>query len=103
MPTYDHQIPRDSIKPIAGQNSGQQPPAGFDRRALLIATGAAVAGALGIPFIKRAFAPRQPVFIARNQRYDGPLSKTIEDGLLATGLTPQEFRGKRVLLKPNLV
>jgi uncharacterized protein (DUF362 family) len=87
-----------------GAQSGTvQQPAGFDRRALLVATGAAVAGVIGLPFLKRAFTTKQPVFIARNQCYDGPLQKTIEDGLLATGFNPQQFRGKRVLLKPNLV
>jgi uncharacterized protein (DUF362 family) len=92
-----------SVAIAANKTSDAQQPAGFDRRALLIATGAAVAGAIGVPFIKRALTPRQPVFIARNQRYDGPLQKTIADGLLATGFAPQQFRGKRVLLKPNLV
>jgi uncharacterized protein (DUF362 family) len=100
-PTNENQNRSNAI--AANQFSDAQQPAGFDRRALLIATGAAVAGALGLPFIKRALMPRQPVFIARNQRYDGPLQKTIEDGLLATGFTPQQFNGKQVLLKPNIV
>src|SRR5690606_39255470 len=43
------------------------------------------------------------VFIARSQRYDGALVKTIMDGLSAAGFAPEMFRGKRVLLKPNLV
>jgi uncharacterized protein (DUF362 family) len=46
---------------------------------------------------------RAAVFVARNQRYDGPLEQTIRDGLLATGFEPAAIRGKRVLLKPNLV
>jgi uncharacterized protein (DUF362 family) len=75
----------------------------FNRRDLLIAGGVAAAGVLSYPLIKRAFASSQPVFIARNQTYDGPLARTIKDGLLATGLKPEQFRGKRVLLKPNLV
>ena len=49
------------------------------------------------------FVSGQSVFIASGQRYDGPLVQTIRDGLLATGLDPAEIRGKRVLLKPNLV
>jgi uncharacterized protein (DUF362 family) len=75
----------------------------FDRRKLL--TGAAAAG-LGIwayPHLRRALARRAAVFVARGQRYDGPLRRTIEDGLRATGIDLAEFRGKRVLLKPNLV
>ena len=44
-----------------------------------------------------------PVFVAGNQRYDGPLEQTIREGLIATGLDPLALRGKTVLLKPNLV
>ncbi len=73
------------------------------RRSLLIATGAVAAGAIGFPLIKRSLAAKEPVFIAKNQRYDGPLAKTIADGLRATGITPDQIRGKRLLLKPNLV
>jgi uncharacterized protein (DUF362 family) len=43
------------------------------------------------------------VFIARSQRYDGPLASTMRDGLNACGFSADMFRGKRVLLKPNLV
>ncbi|MFZ5829722.1 MAG: DUF362 domain-containing protein, partial [Planctomycetota bacterium] len=44
-----------------------------------------------------------PVFLAREQRYDGPLATTIADGLAAVGFDPATVRGRRVLLKPNLV
>jgi uncharacterized protein (DUF362 family) len=76
---------------------------GFSRRKLLGATGAAVAGIFAVSAAKRWVAPRQPVFIAKNQRYDGPLTQTISEGLIATGYNPAQFRDKRVLLKPNLV
>jgi uncharacterized protein (DUF362 family) len=46
---------------------------------------------------------RASVFIARHQTYHGNLAKTIRDGLVATGANPPKFRGKRVLLKPNMV
>ncbi len=49
----------------------------------------------------RPTGPR--VFIARGQRYDRPLEPVIRDGLIATGLDPSWFAGRRVLLKPNLV
>jgi uncharacterized protein (DUF362 family) len=74
-----------------------------DRRALLIGVGAAIAGVAALPFLRRAMQQRAAVFVARNQRYDGPLEQTIRDGLLATGFEPAAIRGKRVLLKPNLV
>lgn len=43
------------------------------------------------------------VFVARHQRYDGALERTIEDGFAAVGLDRNAVRGRRVLLKPNLV
>jgi uncharacterized protein (DUF362 family) len=75
----------------------------FDRRSLLIGTGAALAGLVAYPYLRRALQMKAPVFVARNQRYDGPLEQTIRDGLIASGLDPAGLHGKKVLLKPNLV
>ncbi len=75
----------------------------FDRRTLLVATGAAVAGLATLPLIRRANRLTEPAFVARNQRYDGQLEQTIHDGLIATGFDPARIKGKSVLLKPNLV
>lgn len=75
----------------------------IDRRAMLVGACATVAaGAAVVPWL-RARGAKVPVFLARNQRYDGPLERTIRDGLLATGFDPRGIRGKRVLLKPNMV
>jgi uncharacterized protein (DUF362 family) len=74
-----------------------------DRRALLIGAAAAASGIAALPWLSRLVRSRASVFVARNQRYDGPLVRTIRDGLLATGLEPAALGGKRVLLKPNLV
>jgi uncharacterized protein (DUF362 family) len=41
--------------------------------------------------------------VARNQKYDASLVTTIREGLVAAGFDPSGVRGKRVLLKPNLV
>jgi len=81
----------------------QPKPLAVDRRALLVAGGATAIGLAAVPLVRPLFAQRASVFVARNQRYDGPLRKTIEDGLRATGIVPEALRGKRVLLKPNLV
>ncbi|HEX3869266.1 MAG TPA: DUF362 domain-containing protein [Pirellulales bacterium] len=75
----------------------------FDRRALLIGTSTAAIGFFGGSALIDRLRPRKRVFIARNQRYDGPLEQTIRDGLAATGLGESQVRGKRVLLKPNMV
>ena len=75
----------------------------IDRRVLLAGAGAALAGLVAWPFVRRAMQMTAPVFIARNQRYDGPLAQTIRDGLIATGFDGTALAGKTVLLKPNLV
>ena len=72
------------------------------RRAVLI--GASLAGAAVVAHqIGRRRQSRQNVFIARNQRYAGDLARTIRDGLAATGFETEKIRGRRVLLKPNMV
>ncbi len=65
--------------------------------------GAALACAGGAKAVQWASAPRANVFVARNQRYDRGLETTISDGLRSCGYLPDQFRGKKVLLKPNLV
>jgi hypothetical protein len=83
-------------------DSNSQHDHGLTRRGMLIA-GGAIAGVAGLAGVRRAFRPRAIVFTARGQRYDGDLAKTIRDGLIACGEDPGDLRGKRVLLKPNLV
>ena len=73
------------------------------RRRVLTCAGAVAAAALGYPLLRRYFAAKTPVFLARNQRYDGPLAQTIAAGLEAVGFDRGWVRGRKVLLKPNLV
>lgn len=75
----------------------------IDRRTMMIGTGAAVAGLGGYAAAHRILATTEPVFIARHWNYDGRLAATIRDGLLSVGISPAEMRGRRVLLKPNMV
>ena len=75
-----------------------------DRRSILAAGGVALAGVAGAGVAGWARnRRREAVFVAKNQRYGGPLVETIRDGLVACGLNAEQFAGKRVLLKPNLV
>jgi uncharacterized protein (DUF362 family) len=80
-----------------------RPPLLLNRRAALVGGGAALAGILSYPVVRDLLRPHAGVFIARHQRYDGPLERTISDGLVAAGIDPRAMVGKRVLLKPNLV
>lgn len=73
------------------------------RRSLILGASAVAAGTAAWPWLRELFAEPAPVFLARGQRYDGPLEQTIRDGLLATGCDPAALRGRKVLLKPNLV
>jgi uncharacterized protein (DUF362 family) len=75
----------------------------YSRRAILQTAGAAAIGTLASPLVAGASETREPVFLARGQRYDGSLVATIRDGLTATGLDPAWVRGRKVLLKPNMV
>lgn len=75
----------------------------LNRRQLILAGGAATTTLVGGRLLYRYLQQKSPVFIARNQKYDGTLVRTLVDGLQAVGLRPEDVRGKRVLLKPNLV
>src|SRR5262245_53804111 len=75
----------------------------LDRRTLLVTGGVAAAGLAAVPWLRKWARPQANVFVARNQKYDGPLAATIRDGLLAAGANPVDFALKRVMLKPNMV
>ncbi len=81
----------------------QPSPPQFNRRAWLIGGGLTAAALVGTGLVRHWFRDKASVFIAKNQRYDAGLVATIKGGLTACGLAPESVRGKRVLLKPNLV
>ena len=76
------------------------------RRALISLLGAAGVAATGgswaVRSLLRPSRDEPAVFIARGQGYAG-LARTIRDGLEAVGVDARSVRGRRVLLKPNLV
>ena len=53
------------------------------RRTLLVGGGLAAAGVVLTYQVQEMLKGRGSVFIAKNQRYDGPLEQTIRDGFLA--------------------
>ncbi len=70
---------------------------------------AATAGAVGIlgrtwpESVRAENGMRSSAFIGKADRYDQTLRTVILDGLRELGVKPAEVRGKRILLKPNLV
>lgn len=75
----------------------------INRRTVLVGGAVATAGIIAAPIVRGLLRGRATAFVAGNQKYDAALRTTIRDGLLATGVDPATVRGKRVLLKPNLV
>lgn len=82
------------------------PPKGFTRRDFLITgLGGAALAALGLHFWPKLFGPtwREPTFIGRAPDYRADIAGVIRAGFKELGVSPAEIRGKRILLKPNLV
>ncbi len=79
---------------------------GFSRREfLLTCAGGLVVGASGYFLWKEARIRRwqERVYIGKAPDYGADIRGTISAGLRELGLTEKDIRGKRVLLKPNLV
>lgn len=99
MPTQQNSTQENLTQEKAVLKAPQE----FNRRSLLIGAGMTAAAICAAPWLRRLVSAKAPVFLASGQRYDGPLEQTIRDGLLASGIDPAALRGKRVLLKPNMV
>ncbi len=84
-------------------NAGKSICSRFNRRSLLSGAVGVTAAALTYRLVRKQFPTKSPVFIARNQRYDGSLVQTIASGLDAVDFDKAWVRGRKVLLKPNLV
>jgi uncharacterized protein (DUF362 family) len=94
-------MPDHAPRPSAGHRRG------LTRRRLLAAAGLAATG-LGVAgagswWRRNERGWRAPVFIGRAADYHADLTRPIRDGLAAVGVTAAAVRGKRILLKPNLV
>jgi uncharacterized protein (DUF362 family) len=79
---------------------------GITRRELLLAgaVGAAIGtGLLAMP--KRYFRlpQRARAFVAKVDHYQLNIAESIKLGIRELGVAPEELKGKRILLKPNLV
>jgi uncharacterized protein (DUF362 family) len=84
-----------------------RPPWGkISRRDLLIGTlagtGIGTAGAAFLGYLQHREDPTE-TFIARASSYEADLGSIIDAGLEELGVGPAQVRGRRILLKPNLV
>ena len=76
----------------------------ISRRGFLISTLLGTAGGLlGVTLFKYINHMRSDVFIARVANYTDDIASVILSGMKELGVKPSEIKGKRVLLKPNLV
>lgn len=76
----------------------------MSRRQLFVGGSVAAAGlAAGWAYRSSERFWRSDVFIGRAESYEGNLENLIWEGLAALDLGRKQIRGKRVLLKPNLV
>ena len=79
---------------------------GFTRREFLKAgIGGAVLAASGLYLYRRLVRPRwlEQTFIAKVSGYQADFASIILAGLRELGISPEVIKGKRILLKPNLV
>lgn len=77
----------------------------WTRRDFMKALAGGVVLASGISLVQRLTQPRlhAETFIAKVSSYELDLAAVIGQGLFELGVTPEEIKGKRILLKPNLV
>lgn len=87
-------------------SDNHKPRRGLTRRSFLL--GSAAGGVLGIGLAQLYWKTQDrfddaPTFIAKVADYRADISMAIRRGLTELGVTDKEIRGKRILLKPNLV
>ena len=79
---------------------------GLTRRQLLLVGAAGLAMGSGLLLVpKRLFRMPQhaETFVAKVDRYQMDIADAITRGIRELGVNPDELKGKRILLKPNLV
>ena len=84
----------------------QRSTVGLTRRQLLLVGAAGLAMASGLLLVpKRYFRTPQhaQTFVAKVDHYQLDIAEAIIRGMRELGVSPEELKGKRILLKPNLV
>ncbi|MGB0910652.1 MAG: DUF362 domain-containing protein [Nitrospirales bacterium] len=70
---------------------------------VLLAGGTLLTSSFPEPSVGQASGLRAHVFIGKVRSYEGSLRTVIERGFQELGVSTAEIRGKKILLKPNLV
>jgi uncharacterized protein (DUF362 family) len=89
----------------APQNIASHSRHGWTRREFLYALAGGIVLASGISAGQWYFRPRlqSETFVAKASEYGGDLAGLMVRGVRELRVVPEEIRGKRILLKPNLV
>ena len=84
----------------------QKAPSGLTRRQLLLVGAAGLAMGSGLLLVPRRYF-RMPqhaqAFVAKVDNYQSDIADAIIKGMRELGVSLEEVKGKRILLKPNLV
>ena len=92
----------DIVKNMKSGNDSKT--TGMTRRGFLISTlVGAVSGLFGVTLLNYKNQMRAEVFIAGVESYTDDIASVILSGMKELGISPAEIKGKRVLLKPNIV
>ena len=70
---------------------------------VVLASGVMAASGLGIMQWQQQPRMKASTFIGQANSYESDLRSILASGFRELGVTPSEIRGKRILLKPNLV
>jgi uncharacterized protein (DUF362 family) len=88
------------------QNNKNPEKKGITRRDFVVGgLGGAALAALGLSLWPKLFGPkwREQIFVAKVPDYRANIAAVILSGFKELGISPAEIRGKRILLKPNVV
>lgn len=75
----------------------------LSRREFLVEMGAMTAGLAGITWMFGQGGATAQTFVGKVSGYQKDIASVIRSGFAELGVSPSEIRGKRILLKPNLV
>lgn len=97
---------KSSCKKVLDKTEPNRPGAGWSRRKFLKYTAVSGISAVGSVLLGKTVVPRSQkaeTFIASAAGYDVDLVQILGNGLKSLSLSPLDFKGKRILIKPNLV